>query len=291
MDSAKKCCCIVLNYNDSATTTGLLDKIKDYSVFDKIIVVDNCSPDDSYEVLKKSEDHKIKVIRTPRNGGYGYGNNYGIKYAREEFEADYALIVNPDVIFEEQVVSGLISIMDNNNNCAVASCLETDKIGNVTGKGWPIPTYSEYVFCTLKIMSRLLRIKGASYPDSYYAGKDIVNAECFIGSFLLVDIDKFLEIDGYDERMFLFCEETTLGTKIKNAGYTSLLDMKHSFIHMHSVSINKAMKRIRQIRGIFDSRLFYIEHYMKVSKFKLIVAKLVFHIAIAEERVKLLIKR
>lgn len=38
-----KCACIVLNYNDSATTVKLLKRIYSFSVFSLILVVDNCS--------------------------------------------------------------------------------------------------------------------------------------------------------------------------------------------------------------------------------------------------------
>jgi len=38
---------IIINYNDFDSTKKLIDNIKNYSVIDKIIVVDNNSTDDS----------------------------------------------------------------------------------------------------------------------------------------------------------------------------------------------------------------------------------------------------
>ena len=69
--------CVILNYNDSTTTINLLDKIKSFHLLNRIIVVDNCSKDNSYQALKEFEDSKIKVIQSTRNGGYGYGNKFG----------------------------------------------------------------------------------------------------------------------------------------------------------------------------------------------------------------------
>ena len=42
---------IILNYNDSENTIQMLNQIKDYSCLSKIVVVDNCSTDDSLEKL------------------------------------------------------------------------------------------------------------------------------------------------------------------------------------------------------------------------------------------------
>lgn len=48
----KKIDCVILNYNDADTTTDIINHIKEYSVFNHIIVVDNCSTDNSLDRLK-----------------------------------------------------------------------------------------------------------------------------------------------------------------------------------------------------------------------------------------------
>ena len=52
---------VILNYNDSQTTIELLERIKNYKIFTLIVIVDNCSNDNSMEVLKKYENSKIKL--------------------------------------------------------------------------------------------------------------------------------------------------------------------------------------------------------------------------------------
>ena len=47
-----KISCIVLNYNDAPTTLHLVMELKELDVLDSIVVVDNCSTDDSWEQLK-----------------------------------------------------------------------------------------------------------------------------------------------------------------------------------------------------------------------------------------------
>lgn len=66
---------VIVNYNDSETTIKLLEMIKEYKILESIVVVDNNSTDNSYELLKKYENNKIKVVNSKINKGYGYGNN------------------------------------------------------------------------------------------------------------------------------------------------------------------------------------------------------------------------
>ena len=75
--------CVILNYNDSETTLSLINKIKTYEILDYIVIVDNQSSDNSLEKLRKIQTSKIIVICSEKNGGYGYGNNYGIWYIKE----------------------------------------------------------------------------------------------------------------------------------------------------------------------------------------------------------------
>ena len=89
--------CVVLNYNDAKTTVEFVQRVKNMDSIDLIVVIDNCSTDDSYIQLKILESNKVHVIKSEKNGGYGYGNNVGIDYLKDK--VDYIMIANPDVIF------------------------------------------------------------------------------------------------------------------------------------------------------------------------------------------------
>ena len=44
----EKCSCVILNYNDADTTIDLVERIEGYDLLWQIIIVDNCSTDDSW---------------------------------------------------------------------------------------------------------------------------------------------------------------------------------------------------------------------------------------------------
>jgi len=67
------------------TVTNLLKS--DYKGLKKVIVVDDCSTDGSYKILKKLEKKysRLLVVQTPKNFGHAAGaKNYGAKFVKTE---------------------------------------------------------------------------------------------------------------------------------------------------------------------------------------------------------------
>ena len=113
---------IILNYNDAYTTQKLVNVIKNYETLDHIIIVDNCSSDNSYEQLQNLSNDKIDVIQTDANRGYACGNNYGAFYAIRKYSPKHLLICNPDVFFTEEIPTHLCKALSTNASYALASC-------------------------------------------------------------------------------------------------------------------------------------------------------------------------
>ena len=67
---------VILNYNDSETVEEYYNLIKDYHSIDRIVIVDNKSPDGSFKKLCLLNKGNVDVIQTDKNKGYSYGNNY-----------------------------------------------------------------------------------------------------------------------------------------------------------------------------------------------------------------------
>ena len=95
---------IIVNYNDVEDTIRFVNEITKYDVINRIVVVDNMSTTiGAFENLKKLESQKVKVLQADKNGGYDYGNNFGIKYLQSQNEEyDYIIISNPDIEVEEK---------------------------------------------------------------------------------------------------------------------------------------------------------------------------------------------
>ena len=103
---------ILLNYNNWPDTMECLKSLMVSGVRNSnILIIENCSNDDSYNRLK-AEFHNIKIIKTDKNLGFTGGNNLGIKYALEH-DYSYAVVLNNDTVMGSQnSIELLISEME-----------------------------------------------------------------------------------------------------------------------------------------------------------------------------------
>lgn len=264
--------CVVLNYNDWSTTLKMVNVIKNYKSINNVVIVDNDSPNDSFLKLREEfkNNSKVHVIKSKKNGGYGYGNNIGINYAYEKLKDKYVILSNPDVMFKENMICNLVKIMIEKNAAMVSGVQYVNgKPIPYKSRAWRIPTAFQYTFSTTRIAPYI----NYSYTQDAYA-KKIMQVDCVPGAMMLIDAKKFISVGGYDERMFLFCEETTIGYKFKQKGYKTYLLNNERYDHLVSVSINKNIpQRNKQTSLIMKNRLFFIKHYLQPSKLEYFIDK------------------
>lgn len=258
--------CVILNYNDCKSVLDLFSQIKSFKCFDFIVIVDNKSSDDSYKILKTLQSKTTIVIQSDRNGGYGYGNNLGILYA-EKLGASHVLVCNPDVKFSEDAVINTLKLLKNNEKC-VAAAPRVNKGAPAYKLASPL---MDLCYSNL-LLNKIFHPR--TYPQSFFECCDCVVVDAIPGSFTLFDVKKFKECGLYDENIFLYQEEVLIAQKFKRAGYIQILNLKDSFLHNHSVSVNKSIKSAIQLKKIImNSQYYYLKEYCNASKFVLFLQK------------------
>lgn len=279
----------ILNYNDPTTTTLLLKEITGYECIDKIVVVDNCSTDNSLEVLSAYQSEKVRIISTDRNGGYGYGNNYGILYAKANFKSKYICIANPDISISEAALQKCEQFIRTQKDCIIVAPIMVDRDENrQVGCGWPIQSGIRYLLFSLKVIGKYFN----DYYEDLLKGMTPYVVDCVAGSCLLIDSDKFVDIGLYDEKLFLYCEETLIGIKARKNKYASYILRDITFKHLHSVSISKTIQsNVKQKKLMWESRLYVLRNYYNWNACKMVFAGMISCISIFEEKLQLVLKR
>ena len=263
--------CVILNYNDAPTTISLVEGIKDYDLLNYIVVVDNCSIDDSWEQLQTYKNDKVRVIRSPRNGGYGAGNNFGIRYSSDILKADYSIVANPDVQFDEDCVEKFLQTLQENSSVAVVSARQS----NSPDCAWKNCSTLQYILATSLFFEVWLKIR--SYPKKYFKGKNSVPVFAVPGSLLMVDLKKMLKYGMYDEEFFLYYEEPVLAQKLEDAGLKTVLRLDCSYVHNHHVSISKTYRRWSQQHAILlKSAELFLRKYKRANVIQMFFAKMWF---------------
>lgn len=263
--------CVILNYNDASTTINLVQSIKDYALLNYIVVVDNCSTDDSLERLQGYKNEKIHIIKSEKNGGYGAGNNVGLRYSFEILDADYSIIANPDVLFDEECVEKFLQTFQDDSSVAVVSA----KQSNSPDCAWKNCSTLQYILATSLFFEVWLKIR--SYPLKSFKGKDFVPVFAVPGSLLMVDLKKMLQYGMYDEEFFLYYEEPILAQKFADAGLKTVLRLDCSYVHNHHVSISKTYRRWSQQHTVLlKSAELFLRKYKRAKALQMTFAKLWF---------------
>ncbi len=104
-----------------------------------LIIVDDCSKDDSFARAKeyaKESKIEIKVIKNEKNGGPGFSRNRGI----EQATGDYVTFVDSDDYLADDFTKKLAPVMEKNFDCIIVDYLNVDENGETVSCGKSVET-------------------------------------------------------------------------------------------------------------------------------------------------------
>lgn len=275
-----KMACIVLNYNDAEMTCKAVEVARVTNENECIIVVDNCSRDQDYNKLIGIQDKHTLLLRSNKNGGYGSGNNLGLRKAIE-MGMTHAVIANPDVSYSAACIAEMKKVFLDKKDCGVVAP-KLDYRGNLCFS--KLPNAKEILLESSSLYLKLFG-RATAYPKEYYAQKDIVECEVVVGAMLAVDLQKMKDC-FYDERFFLYGEEWVLGYKMREHGYKTYGLLNVGYSHMLSHTIDQEYSGFSKRRKLSNnSKKLYLKYYLKVSKLYYCFADFILWILLFEAKV------
>jgi GT2 family glycosyltransferase len=211
----------------------------------ELILVDNNSNDRNEldGIIENFRDLDIRLIENPVNGGYGQGNNIGVKASN----SPCFVVINPDVRLVEPVFGKLIEWMDNNPEMGMAGVSFIDLSSPLYLK----PEY--YSLFKLIFVDRMVKSGLYKFNEMYLQG-----------SFLFFRKVAFIEAGMFDENIFLYYEEADIANRILKNNYLIYWHKNIRVIHLaHDRPYNPKLLQIQ-----VDSMDFYLEKY-KINKRKI----------------------
>lgn len=262
---------VVLNFNDYISTIEQIKRVQACEAVDHLVVVDNCSTNESFNELEKVHDGTWDLIRTDHNGGYAYGNNRGIDFLMNQYKVDIIGIANPDVYFENHFIEAIKEDFRTYPQYTIIAGIETDENGKVsTGSFWRDNAwlllqqckYTEVLPFIWKRLKRKIRKEPGYVADMLQKNSSIFSVENVVGSLFFIKANEFIRVGGFDENTFLYMEEDILSQRIRKNGGKLAIDPKLRFIHLGSVSVNQSFSW-REKRKIQDqSDLYFFKTYV-----------------------------
>lgn len=229
------------------------------SIINRVYVVDN-SPTDTLQSVVTRGFPKAEYIFGQGNVGYGEGNNIGIRKAMES-GSKYHAILNPDIIFEPEVIEHLVAFLDGHQDAGLIKPQLTHLDGSFEGTAMLLPTPLD------TFGRRLLPQKWVERINNQFELRDqdltvIRNVPIFSGSFLFIRTSVFKETGLFDDRYFMYFEDFDLVRRIHKVSKTVFYP-KDTIIHAHAaehktnrkllmISIKSAIKYFNKWGWFFD---------------------------------------
>lgn len=208
---------LVVTYQSARHIDELLGSLRGEALNHRIrvIVADNSSSDATLDVVARHQD--VRAVPTGGNLGYSAGLNVA---ARAAGVADALLILNPDARVAEGCIAALRSRMKSSRaGVVVPRILDEDGATYVSIRREPtlLRALGDAAFGSRWATrpGSLSEIEGR--PEAYESAHPI---DWATGAALLVDRGAATAVGEWDERFFLYSEETDYLRRVRDAGYT-----------------------------------------------------------------------
>ncbi len=202
----------------------------------RFVIFDNNSKEDYKARLKQYEDF-ADITYHNENNGFGFGHNNNLLHSEEEF----FLIFNPDIILKRD---DLLRMLDNLESDPSISLL-VPKVLNPDGTIQHLTrdrvTVFDYAlrFIPFKLVKKLFAKRLASYECRNLPNDRFVDIRIGSGCFMLIRGSDFKEVNGFDDRYFMYFEDYDLCLELKMSNKRIVYTPFSSVIHYYERGAHK----------------------------------------------------
>jgi len=223
----------------------------------KVYVVDNSPADDLREMVAAFPKEIVEYTHGHGNVGYGEGNNIAIEKAVTA-GSRYHIIINPDVVFDREVVAKMREYMDDHPQVGALTPRIVNSEGELQYLCKLLPSPANLLARRFIRFNRLTARLNLDF-EMHASGYD---KEMFVpfmsGCFIFARAEVLDRIGGFDERYFMFCEDIDISRRINMAGSTTVYLPGAQIIHAHK---REPRKNITLDRAHMRSAITYFNRY------------------------------
>ena len=200
----------IVSHGDSKRVLKLLDSLY---VFEpekhfEIIITDNFGQD--LPDLHDAKGNSVTIIRNERPQGFARNHNQAFQQAR----AKIFCVLNPDVIFTQEIFGRLTSLLESSQADIVAPLI-VDSRGGIQDSFRMLPT-------PVDVFRR--KLPGYHFSPIRADVHGLARPDWIAGIFLMLKSETFRQINGFDERYYLYFEDVDLCTRATLLNLKLLVD-------------------------------------------------------------------
>lgn len=238
----------VISHDHGQMLPPLLENLLSFPEVRKIIVTLN-----TFENPGIEDSNRVYVIHNEIPKGFGANHNKAFELCNE----DYFCVVNPDIIFLDNPFPKLTAAFIKDEVGLVVPMVinhagfREDSIRHFIS---PWSLFRRYIF---------------GYDDSYIFKRndELFFAEWAAGMFMLFRSSTYHDLHGFDERYFLYVEDTDICTRLWLNGYKLIVEPGALVIHEARRATLKNLRHLYwHILGLFRYFFRYIGRRPKIER-------------------------
>lgn len=249
---------VIVNWNAGHQLRDCISSIRDLhgDVLTRIVVVDNASSDDSLNGIEFL-GIPVTIIRNESNFGFAAACNQGAAIAT----MPYLLFLNPDTRLYENSLDTPLSFMANPENAKIGICgiQLINESGQVDRSCARFPTPLVFLLQSVGL-NKLPGLRRFSLHRTDWDHATTRTVDHVIGAFFLVRRSLFEQLQGFDERFFVYLEDLDFSRRAHLNGWQSVYLTRAQAFHAGG-GTSKQVKAARLFYSIRSRLLYGFKHF------------------------------
>ena len=256
---------IIVTYNSQDQIESCLKSIDKQGIQADILIIDNCSTDETWQKLQTLKQPNITLIKNKTNNGFAKAVNQGIRYSNKNFKNNLFLLLNPDATLDKDCLKNITNTIELNPRVGLCSPV----IKN--------PLNREVIFQKGQIDWLKMRTSHSALPET---SLDYLTGCCLLIKKAVTD-----KLEGFDERFFLYFEDADFSLRARREGFQIKTISNAICFHEESKSSDSATKTYFLVK---NGLIFFYKHFSLPIRFfyfwPIFTLRLLYHSLISHKK-------
>jgi len=248
---------IVLYQNSLVQLKRAINSVLSTKLDVKLYLIDN-SPADSLKILSELNP-RIVYIFNNANLGFGKAHNIAIKETLKE-GVPFHLIMNPDIYFDKGVLEELYSFMEENKDIGLVMPKVLYPDGRIQYLCKLLPTPFDLFgrrFLNKGPLKKYIEKRNEIYELRFTGYNKIMEVPYLSGCFMFIRTEVLKKVGLFDEKFFMYLEDTDLSRRIHRVVKT----IYYPYVHIYHEHQKGSYKNLKLLKIHIESAIKYFNKW------------------------------
>jgi GT2 family glycosyltransferase len=248
---------IVIYYNSEEKLLRTINSFFTSNIVGDLFLIDNSKSDYFKKLIFLNKN--IRYIFNNANLGYGKAHNIALRRSIEE-NVPYHLVLNPDVYFESGVLEELYNFMEANEDVGLVMPKVLYPDGNIQYLCKLLPTPLDLFgrrFLNFGPFKKIVKKRNEIYELRFTGYDKIMEVPYLSGCFMFIRTEVLKKVGSFDERFFMYLEDTDLSRRIYRVAKT----VYYPYVHIYHEYGKGSYKSLKLLYYHIKSAIKYFNKY------------------------------